>query len=170
MMNSQKVKEVLDILSSNGVKVWLDGGWGVDALLHQQTRKHEDLDIVITNEDCEKAIALLEEYDYSLLIEDDTKAWNFVLSDGANAIDFHVVDFDDTGKAIYGPKDGGASYPEYAFGTKGKIEGMLVPCLSPKYQLESHRGYPLREKDRQDIQRLCEKFDLAVPEELKQLN
>jgi lincosamide nucleotidyltransferase A/C/D/E len=30
-----------------GIKIWIDGGWGVDALLGKQTRTHADLDIVV---------------------------------------------------------------------------------------------------------------------------
>jgi hypothetical protein len=42
--------DVLDFyktMSDVGVDVWIDGGWGVDALLGKQTRQHKDLDIAI---------------------------------------------------------------------------------------------------------------------------
>src|SRR5207249_348914 len=29
-----------ELFEDNGIKVWLDGGWGVDALLGEQTREH----------------------------------------------------------------------------------------------------------------------------------
>lgn len=34
------------------MRVWLDGGWGVDALLGRQTRPHDDMDIVIEQKTC----------------------------------------------------------------------------------------------------------------------
>jgi len=34
-------------LRALGIEIWLDGGWGVDALLGEQTRPHKDLDIVV---------------------------------------------------------------------------------------------------------------------------
>jgi lincosamide nucleotidyltransferase A/C/D/E len=34
-------------LQAMGIPIWLDGGWGVDALLGEQTRPHDDLDIVV---------------------------------------------------------------------------------------------------------------------------
>jgi hypothetical protein len=44
-MNPAQVLQVLDRLDANGVTGWLDGGWGVDAVLGEQTRPHEDLDL-----------------------------------------------------------------------------------------------------------------------------
>jgi lincosamide nucleotidyltransferase A/C/D/E len=44
------LEDVLDLYSKLdriGIKIWLDGGWGVDALLCKQTRLHSDLDIII---------------------------------------------------------------------------------------------------------------------------
>jgi len=41
----------LDLFDTLGIRVWIDGGWGVDALLAEQTRPHEDLDIVIPEGD-----------------------------------------------------------------------------------------------------------------------
>jgi hypothetical protein len=37
------------LLEEHGIDVWLNGGWGVDALLGHQTREHEDLDITISS-------------------------------------------------------------------------------------------------------------------------
>jgi lincosamide nucleotidyltransferase A/C/D/E len=40
--------DVIDLyatLENLGVEIWIDGGWGVDALLGEQSRPHQDLDI-----------------------------------------------------------------------------------------------------------------------------
>jgi lincosamide nucleotidyltransferase A/C/D/E len=34
---------------------WLDGAWGVDALLGEKTWDHEDLDLVVARQDCSAA-------------------------------------------------------------------------------------------------------------------
>lgn len=47
MMLAHDVLEIADRLDAAGVRAWLDGGWGVDALIRHQTRDHEDLDLVI---------------------------------------------------------------------------------------------------------------------------
>lgn len=37
-MDTQSLLAVVDLLEADGIDVWLDGGWGVDALLERQTR------------------------------------------------------------------------------------------------------------------------------------
>ena len=55
MLEASDVLAVLDQLDRAGVVVWLDGGWGVDALLGGQSRPHQDLDLVIDRDDSEAA-------------------------------------------------------------------------------------------------------------------
>jgi lincosamide nucleotidyltransferase A/C/D/E len=43
-----------------GINIWIDGGWGVDALLGAQTRPHKDLDIAIEERDVAGLSAALE--------------------------------------------------------------------------------------------------------------
>lgn len=40
-----------------GVRIWLDGGWAVDARLGRQTRRHADLDIVVEQRDLGPLVA-----------------------------------------------------------------------------------------------------------------
>lgn len=40
----QNVINLYQRLLDAGIPIWLDGGWGVDALLEEQTRIHDDLD------------------------------------------------------------------------------------------------------------------------------
>ncbi len=39
-MTIDKVHWFLDLFDELGIKVWIDGGWGVDALLGECTREH----------------------------------------------------------------------------------------------------------------------------------
>ncbi len=57
MVGSDGVAEILERLAVRGIEVWVDGGWGVDALLGEQTRSHDDLDLVIVRHDCPAAEA-----------------------------------------------------------------------------------------------------------------
>jgi lincosamide nucleotidyltransferase A/C/D/E len=45
-MRSDEVLHVLDRLAAEGIVAWVDGRWGVDALLEQHTRDHSDVDLV----------------------------------------------------------------------------------------------------------------------------
>jgi lincosamide nucleotidyltransferase A/C/D/E len=46
-ITAEDVLEIVTVLQSAGVRLWLDGGWGVDALLAEQTRPLADLDIAV---------------------------------------------------------------------------------------------------------------------------
>ena len=41
-MRAEDVVELYALLLEQGVQVWVDGGWGIDALLTEQTRPHKD--------------------------------------------------------------------------------------------------------------------------------
>jgi lincosamide nucleotidyltransferase A/C/D/E len=43
-----------------GIEVWVDGGWGIDQLLGEQTRRHEDFDLVVTSAELGRVRAALE--------------------------------------------------------------------------------------------------------------
>ena len=46
-MTGNDVLEILNVLNAANIPVWIDGGWGIDALIGKQTREHEDLDFVV---------------------------------------------------------------------------------------------------------------------------
>src|SRR5262245_53980775 len=119
-MTADDVCGFLDLLQSLGVRVWLDGGWAVDACLGRQTRPHSDLDIVIEERDVAAVTAALRRLDYADVPRDDTRAENFVLGDAAgHQIDFHVVVLDEQGRGIYGPPENGKHYPGEALRGRG---------------------------------------------------
>ena len=83
---------VCALMDADGVRVWLDGGWAVDACLGSQTRCHGDLHGLIEERDVPTAAAALQRRGYAPVPRDDTRAWNFVLGDDAgHQIDFHAI-------------------------------------------------------------------------------
>src|SRR5438874_13778156 len=50
-MDAARVLDLLSHLENRGIPVWLDGGWAIDALLGEQTRQQDDLDLVSRLED-----------------------------------------------------------------------------------------------------------------------
>src|SRR5688572_27562427 len=111
-MTSAGVLEFYNELKSHGIRIWIDGGWGVDALLGEQTRPHGDLDIAIQEKDGSKARELLEAKGYKDMPRDDTSPWNFVLGDDrGHQIDFHVIVFDEEGNGVLGPRERNSIYP-----------------------------------------------------------
>ncbi len=59
-MNAADVIEIYTELERLGVRIWIDGGWGVDALLGRQTRPHADLDIAVEENNVQALRTLLE--------------------------------------------------------------------------------------------------------------
>ena len=46
-MTAADAAGILGCLRAARVDVWLEGGWGVDALVGGQTRDHKDLDVIV---------------------------------------------------------------------------------------------------------------------------
>src|SRR5712672_2670106 len=94
-MTANDVIEIVQLLEQNGIDVCVDGGWGVDALLGEQTRMHSDLDIAIPHKDVVLIRTLLEARGYRDVPRDDTRDCNFVLGDNqGRQVDVHTYTFD----------------------------------------------------------------------------
>ncbi len=50
-----------------GIEVWLDGGWGVDALLGEQRREHDEVDLIASLADMPRLLEFLEGRGYELV-------------------------------------------------------------------------------------------------------
>ena len=64
-MTSRDVLALYEQTNGAGITIWIDGGWGVDALLGKQTRAHKDLDIAIERKDVPAFRMLLERQGYT---------------------------------------------------------------------------------------------------------
>lgn len=161
---AEAVVKFIQSLEQRGISIWIDGGWAVDALLEQQTRRHEDLDIVIQEKDLPLLSNLLQSLGYQDVVRDDTCAWNFVKgnSDGL-LVDVHVIVLDAQGNGIYGPADIGGMYPAPSLSGKGTIAGLSVNCIAPEYLVAFHLGYAMDENDYQDVAALCARFAITLP-------
>jgi len=155
-MTSTDVIDFYTTLENLGIEMWVDGGWGVDALLGKQTRPHKDLDIAIQQKDVPKLRALLEVRGYKEIKLEEAQPWNFVLGDDKDhEIDVHVIVFDDQGNGLYGPVEKGIMYPAASLTGSGVIEGHAVKCISPEWMVKFHSGYELKDKDFKDVSALC---------------
>jgi lincosamide nucleotidyltransferase A/C/D/E len=158
------VKEVLDItelLEDTGITVWLDGGWGVDALLGRQTRTHGDLDIAVQHKNVPKLRKLLESRGYRDVPRPDTKDWNFVLGDDqGHEVDVHSFTYDAEGRHIHG-----IEYPADSLTGVGSVNGRAVKCIAAEYMVRFRTGYELRATEIQDIRALHKHFGIPIPKE-----
>jgi lincosamide nucleotidyltransferase A/C/D/E len=165
-VDASDVLEVLDHLERAGLVVWLDGGWGVDALLGYRSRPHQDLDLVIARDDCAAAQHAL----FGLGFQPDLRAVpglpaRLVLVDAADRqVDLHrvVVDGHGNGWQDLG-EDAWGAYPAQELTGVGVIGGRQVRCVTPQLQVRHHLGSPLRATDRHDLGLLAARFAVAVP-------
>jgi lincosamide nucleotidyltransferase A/C/D/E len=144
---------------SAGLTVWLDGGWGVDALLGEQTREHDDLDLVVARADVPLLVEKLGEDGYEVA-KGELPTCIVLLDPAGRQIDVHPVEFDHAGDGIYRMEDGRDwPYPARGFAGKGLVLGRHpVRCLTPEVQVLCHAGYEFDETDRADLALLRERF------------
>lgn len=162
-MPQECVISLLQLFAQHGIDVYVDGGWGVDALLGKQTRVHTDLDIALCHAKVPLLRKILEREGYREIPRDDSRECNFVLVDGkGHEIDVHSYIFDEHGTNIFG-----VAYPKESLTGSGIIGGYPVKCIEPAWMVKFHSGYPLDENDYHDVRLLCEKFGFVVPEEYK---
>jgi lincosamide nucleotidyltransferase A/C/D/E len=168
LINAADVVDLYRLFESHGLVVWVDGGWGVDALLGEQTREHADLDIAIQTKGVERLRALLAERGFQEQVRDDTTPWNFVLGDDRGRdVDVHGIVLDVDGNGIYGPPERGEMYPAVSLTGTGMIGGHDVRCIEAKSLLDFHSGYELDEKDIHDVLALCARFGFEIPEDVR---
>src|SRR5258705_12245034 len=107
-MTPVDVIDVYTSLENLGIEIWIDGGWGVDALLGEQSRAHKDLDIAIQQKDVVALSEFLHAQSYREIKLEDARPWNFVMGDEkGRENDGDVIVLDDKGNGIYGAPEKG---------------------------------------------------------------
>jgi lincosamide nucleotidyltransferase A/C/D/E len=163
-MDGARVLDLLALLESAGVTVWLDGGWCVDALLGSQTRPHDDLDLIARLTDVSELEAALAGVGYARVHGEPPSSFELVDAEG-HQVDVHPVRFTSTGEAIYRMENGADwTYPRDSLAAVGSILGREVRCQTPEMQMLSHAtGYAFDDAHRADVAALAERFDLPLP-------
>ena len=163
MMQAGDVLEILGRLQAAGVHVWIDGGWGIDGLVREQTREHDDLDVVIALTDALPARSALAAAGF--VVAEDELPTRFVVRDRRDRrVDFHTVTFREDGSAIQQLQDGTpCTYPAAGFSATGCIGGWQVACLTAEAQLRHHLGYDPVQADIHDMALLADRFQLVLP-------
>jgi lincosamide nucleotidyltransferase A/C/D/E len=165
-------------LFAQGIKIWLTGGWGIDALLQEETRPHKDLDFLMLLDDVVPFCRIMTRCRYQMkyLWEENSWAtdssWNrvptaFVLHDPlGRELDAHALRLDEARNGIPAWRDA----EDFIFwrvdlDAHGRIAGVAVPCISAVMQMRSHTGYKLPFEQRLDLQRLQKRFGIELPDD-----
>ncbi len=166
MMDSADVLTALECLRSANLPAVLDGGWGIDALVREQTRAHDDLDLVVARSDCLPAQAALSElgFEHGPEFRPGLPARFVLRGPDDRRIDFHLVVFDAAGNGWQElPGGGWGFYPAKDLRAEGEIAGRPVDCVSAELQLRHHLGYALTDADRHDLRLLAARFGVPLP-------
>jgi lincosamide nucleotidyltransferase A/C/D/E len=160
-MTARDALELVMLIEQAHIEVILDGGWGVDALLGEQTRPHADLDIVLLFRDVPRLRELLESKGYTDVPRPDTRPVNFVMGDEhGHELDIHTYTLDRESH----PEEG-LDYPQESLHGSGTILGHPVRCIDAHNMVQFHTGYALDENDYHDVKALCQHFGIAIPAE-----
>lgn len=160
MLSAHDAIALCGLLEQHSIRFWVMGGWGVDALLHCETRPHKDLDILAALGDLPMLWKALDEHGFTLQyvwaenrwVEGETGLWPtaFVAADAhGRELDVHVIDLgsDDAIIQLY---NNPWPFPDAITG-QGSIAGATVTCVSRETQLAMHTGYALPDGQLRDL-------------------
>jgi lincosamide nucleotidyltransferase A/C/D/E len=159
-MNAADVLDLLSVLDDRRVRYWLDGGWGVDCLLGEETREHSDLDFVVARADLVSTQALLEGRGFKVIRNWLPTSIAFRDQHGRE-VDLHPVDMTADGGGNQVLPDGTTWH--YAPPVSGSIRGKATACSSAEDQLLMHQDYEPRPVDFHDVLRVAYRFGLPLP-------
>jgi lincosamide nucleotidyltransferase A/C/D/E len=161
-MDAAHALAVLDALRGRGIGAWVHGGWGIDALVGEQRRAHDDLDLVVQVADWPRISAALAGLGYRV-VHGGMPSNTVLLDSAGRQIDLHPVRFDGAGNGIYRAESGEDwPFPAAGFAGQGRIDGRPVRCLTAEVEVLTHADYDLDEEDYADLAVLHERFGIPV--------
>src|SRR4051794_7335199 len=125
-----EVLAVVRVIREVGCRFWLEGGWGVDALVGRQTRPHRDVDIDVDGAFEEEVLTALGSMRYEIETEWGPNRVDRVVP-GRGWVDVHPLVIDDEGNARQAALDGGWHELPRSFFTTGRLRDVPVPCVPP---------------------------------------
>lgn len=163
MVSAHDAVVLCRMLDQYGVRYWVVGGWGVDALLHRETRPHKDLDLLVTVDTLPLLWQGFAEHGFTVQYVWEENRWldeeserqptAFVVADDqGREMDIHVIDVEPDGSLVqlYTHQ---WPFPE-SITDQGIIANATVPCVSKQTQLLMHTDYSLPDGQLRDLTRL----------------
>ena len=164
MVNKTDAIEIITYAEENKINIWIDGGWGVDALLQEETRVHNDIDLFVEESNGKKFIEILKQIGFAEVTEAYTTTSHTVWKDSkGRIIDLHIFKFNEQEYIVFFF----FVYLLEVFSGIGKIGDKIVRCIDAENQVLFHLGYEHDENDVHDVKLLCEGFNISVSSEYK---
>lgn len=166
LVDEAAVSELLALLEAAAITVWVDGGWGADALVGHQTRPHSDLDLALDREQLGRAIELLAAVGFECdPTADPGPPARHVMVGVRGRVDLHPLRFDKEGdgwQELDGEGRQWGRYPADGLRGRGTVAGRPVRCLTTDLQIRCHEGYEWQESDHHDADLLSALRDGAA--------
>jgi lincosamide nucleotidyltransferase A/C/D/E len=163
-LSAQAAADLYELLRLRGIRCWVMGGWGVDALLGAQTREHHDLDVLVLREDLPALAGLFRDHGFGIKqvweaesrwLDMEGSTWPTAFVAGTEEgveLDVHVIQVD-AGLAV--PLCSVACpFDSDSLKGRGVIGGRPVECVSAETQVAMHRGYELPQSHQRDVDSL----------------
>jgi lincosamide nucleotidyltransferase A/C/D/E len=96
---AQDVLEVLESLTAADVPWWVAGGWAVDALVGEQTRPHDDVDVMVPLAASPTVEASLGRLGFARADESELPAFLILRDPRGRQVDLYLVQVDSAGDA-----------------------------------------------------------------------
>jgi lincosamide nucleotidyltransferase A/C/D/E len=150
-MKPEDVIEVLAALDAGGINYWVDGGWGIDALVGEQTRTHRDLDLGVRLDDVARIKTFLPQFRRES--EEEWPGFLLLKDERGRAVDLLLVERSEGGQ-LWQQLAGGRRVRHAQSETRasGYIGGRPVRCASAALQREHHDHPDATDQDQVDIE------------------
>jgi lincosamide nucleotidyltransferase A/C/D/E len=157
---AEKVPETLELLTYHDIPAWLDGGWAVDAIAGEQTRDHQDIDLLVPIHEGPRVQQILEGIGFASHEQETELPHRLVMvnTPARLMIDFHLVTPQDDGSMVFKITNYKANVPSYEYKYspegltgRGVIAGKDVSCITLEEQVRCRttRNYSFDDPDRQ---------------------
>jgi lincosamide nucleotidyltransferase A/C/D/E len=167
-MEARDVLDILRMFEEAQIETWIEGGWGIDALLGAQNRDHGDLDLIVDGARTDDTRRMFAGAGFEVIFEEPPGRCSFQDPRG-RIVDIAFAVADRYGDYWNVNRTYGRGEPDYPFDcfTYGWIGGQKVSCLGPETQVAHHLGYEIEEVDLFDVELLRQRFDTRLPEALR---
>lgn len=152
MTGAGDVVEVLESLTVAHVPWWVAGGWAVDALVGEQTRTHDDVDVMVPADALPTVEACLAGLGFARADESELPAFLILRDARGRQVDLYLLQFDPVGRGWQ--RYSATKWDHFApaeLCAVGVIEGMDVRCLSADALFRQFLGYTWGEKAIHDL-------------------